>query len=161
MSQLLHNWILGLTAAAIVAALAQLITPKGPVEKVTGFLSAIMLTAALLSPLLELDMDIFTWSMAEYRETVAEVTQNMETRENRLLRAYIEESCAAYILDEARVLGIDGGEVEVSTKWGNEAWIPNEASMTMSVTSEQKRRLTDWIASQLGIPAERQRWGND
>lgn len=161
MGQLLHDWILGLTAAALVAALAQLLTPKGPVEKVTGFVSTVMLIAALLAPLLELDMDTFSWSMAEYRRTVAETTQDMEAQEKRLLRSYIEESCAAYILDEARVLGIADGVVEVSAKWGNETWIPCEASMTMAATSEQKQRLSGWIAAQLGIPEERQRWGSE
>ena len=158
MGQILRDWILGLTAAAVLASCAQLLTPKGPIEKVTGFVCSLMLTAALLSPLMELDIDAFSWSLSTYRQRVAQLTEELESREKRLIGTYIENQCAAYILDEAHVLGVTGGKAEVSAKWDNENWVPYEASVTMTVTPEQKQDLSNWMTVQLGIPVERQRW---
>lgn len=158
MGEILHDWILGMTAAAIIAACAKLLTPSGPVEKVTGFVCSLMLTTVLISPLTKWDTDNFFWSMDSYHQSVTDLTENLEERENQLVRAYIESQYAAYILDEAHVLGVTGGEAEVNAKWGNENWIPYEASLTISVTPEQKQRLSTWMTLQLGIPKERQYW---
>lgn len=158
MGDLLHSWITGLTAAAILAAGAEILTPKGPVEKVTRFVCGIMLTAVLMSPLLSADMETFSWSLADYRNTVAELTADLESQQNRLVRTYIEQESAAYILDEAHVLGITDGVAEVSAKWGDESWIPYKACMRMQTTQEQRLRLSSWITAQLGIPEERQQW---
>lgn len=158
MSELLHNWITGLASAAILSAAALLLTPRGPVEKVTRFVCGVMLVAVLVSPLAGADWDAFSLSLSRYRETVAELTEDLEGQQNRLVRSYIEQECAAYILDEAHVLGAEGGEAEVSARWGDESWIPYEASLHLTATAGQRSRLTEYLESQLGIPEERQHW---
>ena len=107
MNEWLHNWIAGLTAAAVTAAAAELLTPPGPVEKVTRFICGIMLVAVLLGPLASVDRESFSMSLAGYRDSVADLTGDLEQQQNRLVRSYIEQECAAYILDEAQVLGVD------------------------------------------------------
>lgn len=156
----LHNWIAGLTAAAVTAAAAELLTPPGPVEKVTRFVCGIMLVAVLLGPLASVDREAFSLSLSDYRDTVAELTGDMEQQQNRLVRSYIEQECAAYILDEAQVLGVAGGRVEVSAKWGDECWVPYEAYLDLEATGDQRNRLSVLLDVQLGIPAERQHWND-
>ena len=158
MGQILHDWIIGMTATSLLAACAQTLSPKGAVEKVTGFVCSLMLTAALVSPLMELEPDSFSWSASAYRRTVTQITADLADQQNRLLCTHIENQCAAYILDEARALGVSNGEAEVSAKWSDENWMPYEASLTMCVTPDQKQKLSSWLTAQLGIPAERQRW---
>ncbi len=161
MGQIFREWIFGLIAAAVIASAAQLFTVGSPVEKVTGFICSVMLMAALLSPLLKLDPDALSLSLASYRETVALLTEDLETQQNQLMRSYIEEQCAAYILDEAQILGIADGRVEVKAKWAGDSWIPCEATMTMPLTADQQRQLSNWMAAQLGITEERQYWNNE
>ncbi len=157
MTELLHNWILGLTASCIVTACALAVSPKGPVERVTRLVCGIVLTAALLAPLSELDMDAYAVSLAEYRDAAARLTQELEETEERLNRVYIEQECAAYILDEARTLGAEGG-AEVRARWRDNCWTPWEAELTLNADAAQRRELSEYIAAQLGIPAERQDW---
>jgi len=160
MTEILHDWILGLSAAAVVAAVAVLLTPKGPVERVTRLVCGIMLAAVLVSPIAELDPDILALSLAEYREAAADMTDSLEDTTERLNRKYIEEECAAYILDEARALGMEDGQVEVSAKWGDGCWVPWEADLSLSGTNIQKNELRGIIEAELGIPAERQNWND-
>ena len=161
MTALFREWILGLVAAAILSSLAQQFTAGGSVEKVTRFACAMMLMAALFSPVVKMDLDDVAISMASYRQTVAALTTDLEEQKSHLMRSYIEEQCAAYILDEAHDLGIDGGSVEVKAKWGEDSWIPSEATMAMTITSNQKQRLSRYITAQLGIAPERQRWNEN
>lgn len=155
---ILHDWVLSLTAAALVASLAVQLTPKGGVRTVTGFISGIVLLIVLIEPLWRIDTDILFGSIGHYRASVSELTASLEEQEKELLRTYIEEKYAAYILDEAHVLGVETARVRIRVKWGDGSWVPNEAYMDMDAPEELKARLTDSLMSELGIPKERQHW---
>ena len=154
----LRTWILGLTGASILAALAQQLTPNGPVKKVTRLVCGILLAGIMLRPILEPDRDVLAGAMARFRATEAELTQGIEEREKQLLRSYIEEQCQAYIWDEAQLLGITDLICSVRVKWRDESWVPYEAELTTAAVEPQRRRLEAWLDGELGIPAERQRW---
>lgn len=158
MMAMMQNWIRGLVAASVLVALAQQITPDGPVKKVTEFVCGIMLMAMLLSPVLTADRTVFSYALSDYRKTVAELSQDLESQEKQLLRVYIQEQCQAYILDEARSLGLTQLQATVQVKWGDESWVPNEVTLTGELTPEQKARLSGFLDAELGIPAERQHW---
>lgn len=157
---ILRSWILALTSASAAAALAKLLTPEGPVKKVTVFLCGIMLAGMLLYPLEKVDLSVLSVSLAEYRNTVAELTEDMESQEKRLLRTYIEDESAAYILDEAHRLGITQVTVRVRAEWENDCWIPGEAYLDGDFTESARDRLRICMESGLGIPAERQHWND-
>ena len=154
----LQSWVRGLVAASAAAALASQLTPAGPVKKVTELACGVMLMAVLVSPVIKADMKAFSYALSDYRNTVARVTQDMEAQEKQLIRLYIEQQTAAYILDEAHSLGISDLEVSVRSKWGDESWIPYEAVLRGVVLPEQQNELREYMESQLGIPLERQRW---
>lgn len=157
MTELLRQWILGLSTAAIITAGAQRLTPAGPVKKVLQLVCGIVLTSVLLSPLGELDMERYSLSLASYHELAAELTAELEEGEKRMDRLYIEEQCAAYILDEAHALGLEG-RVEVSAKWRDDCWVPWEVRISMNGTEQQHIRLRRQIEAELGIAEERQSW---
>ncbi len=155
---MMQSWIRGIIAASVIAAVSGHLTPEGPVKKVTGFVCGVMLLAVLFSPLVDADRLVFSGAMAEYRRTVDRLTQDMAAQENRLLRVYIEERTAAYILDEAQKAGIEDPEVTVQVKWGDESWVPYEVFVRAELTEEQRRRLGSVLDAELGIPAARQHW---
>ena len=155
---ILHNWIRSLTAASAAAAVAKQLTPAGPVKKVTELACAAMLLGVLILPALDLDMSSLALSMAEYRSTQAALVRDVEEREKQLLRTYIEQQCAAYILDEARNMHMEDIRAAVKVKWRDEHWVPCEARISGKMTAEELRRLSDCLTSELGIPEERQYW---
>lgn len=157
MTELLRSWIMGLCAASVITAFAQTIAPAGPVKKVLRLICGLVLTLVLIAPLGELDMESYALSLAAYRSRAAALTEDLAENEKRLDRLYIEEGTAAYILDEAHALGLEG-RVEVSAKWRDDCWVPWEAKLYLNGTEAQRNRLSAHLAAELGIAAERQNW---
>ena len=116
MTEWLFSWIRSLVAASLLSALALQLTPEGSVKRVTRFTCGILLACTLLSPVLRTDETSFSLALNDYRRTVAELTDDLEEQENQLLRTYIEQKTAAYILDEARSIGIPEPSVSVKVK---------------------------------------------
>ena len=156
--RLLHDWILGLTAASLIAAAAALLTPEGNVRRITKLMCAVMLACVLVSPMFKTDPEFFSQTLNQQRLLTAELTGDLEDRENALLRPYIQEQCAAYIVDEARRLGFPSVRASVQVKWRDESWMPYEAAVSGELTAQQRSMLSRWLEAELGIPAERQRW---
>lgn len=158
MMDFLHSWILCLTGASMIAAIAQALTPSGGVKKVTAFVSGLMLCGVMLHPVVNLDREILSRALAEYRSTETELLEGLEEREKELLRPYIEEKTQSYILDEAQTLGIGDVSCAVTVKWREGSWVPYEVELRGCFTAEQRRLLGDRIDAELGIPTERQHW---
>ena len=158
MTGFVREWIRGLVTASVIAALAGELTPPGPVRKVTRFVSGVMLLSILFSPVLRADLDALSYASADYRATVTRLTEDMEAQEKQLLRLYIQEQTAAYILEEAQRMGAGELRVEVLAVWRGENWVPNEVTVCGTLTPEIRRALSEHLRSELGIPAERQHW---
>ncbi len=154
-------WILSLTGASIVAAVAERLTPPGGVRRVTGFICSVMLCGILLRPILALDRDELALALREYHSLAAELTGDWEAKENQLLRPYIQEKCRAYILDEAQRLGLTDFECAVRLKWRDESWVPYEITLTGKASDQQKKKLGERLDAELGVPVERQFWNAD
>ncbi len=155
---MLHNWICALTAASAVSALAKQLTADANVKKVTQLLCGVVLSVTLAAPLLEADIPTLSLSLSEYRRTAAELTGDGESAEEYLLRQYIEQQCAAYILREAHTLGVEDIHAVVRTKWRGENWVPYEAEISGTLSNEARNRLRAYMESELGIPPARQVW---
>jgi len=157
MTELLRQWIIGLCGASVITACAQSIVPAGAVKKVLRLISGLVLTLTLISPLARPDLDDYALSLAGYHESVLALTEDLNEQEKRLERLYIEEGCAAYILDEAHALGLEG-RVEVRAKWRDDCWVPWEVQLYMNASEESRQRLAARLEGELGITAERQSW---
>lgn len=152
------NWIRGLVAASVMTALSAQMIPRGPVKKITEVVCGVMLMGFLLNPIAKADGTAFSYALADYRRMTAELTQDMEAEEKQLLRAYIEQKCGAYILDEAQALGMTDLEAQVYASWENESWIPKEVHFKGQCSDGQRAQLTGFVEAELGIPRERQIW---
>ncbi len=157
MSGALREWLLSLTGAAAVCALAGAMCPAGRVKKVLGVICGMVMALAFMSPLLELDFDAYAAALSRYGQGAERAALEGEAAQNSLNRTIIQEECAAYILDKAEALGMTGA-VEVLAVWSGEdsVWYPYEARL--SLKGDGRSALSDAIAAELGIPAERQYW---
>ena len=153
-----QNWIRALAAASVISALARQLTPPGPVRRVTDFACGVMMLSMLLSPILRADPGVLADASADYRSTVTKLTEDMEAQEKQLLRVYIQRQTAAYILDEAQRIGVTDLKAEVLAKWRGESWVPDEVYLSGTVSPEEKKRLSGYLSTELGIAAERQHW---
>lgn len=155
MTQLLRDWILGLAGAAVFCALCSAVTPEGAVKRIQKLLCGVVMALALISPLAELDMSGYSLNLARSRQQAGEMAASARKISDSLSRTFIEERCAAYILDKARLLGLEPASVKVRAQWSPEGvWYPVEAE----IEAQYDGRLSEKIEEELGIPAQDQHW---
>ncbi|MCD7749971.1 MAG: hypothetical protein LUH42_07960 [Oscillospiraceae bacterium] len=155
----MKDWIMGIVAASVLRSIAMALTPPGRVRSVTGLVCAVVCALALVSPVLEIDLDDLAVGLAEYEQMAEEVVSQSEEETKMLNRAYIEEEYEAYILDKAAETGVAIETVSVTARWDDEAmvWYPWQAVLGAAYDGT----LSQTIEAQLGIPAERQEWSGD
>lgn len=148
-----------LCAVSIFCGAAINITPEGGVRRIMQLLCTAALTMAILSPIKEIDFDIYALETARLREAEAAINESAERIDDRLNRAVIEEQCEEYILDKAEELGANVSGVKVQAQWSLEGiWVPYSTEIDAPDISGAKAALEGMIQNELGIPAERQMW---
>jgi len=158
----LREWIMSLCGVAVVSVIAMGLTPRGRVRSITKLVCGIVAIIALIKPVAGFDFGAYSMNLAQYREAMAGREEKLQNTNERLLRAIIEEECAAYILDKAQVLSVDTELVAVTAKWGDEGfWYPYEVRLELRSGEGERERLAALIEAELGIPRERQYWSED
>ena len=158
MTDWIRDWILGLTAAALLCAAALELCPKGPVKGVTRAVCGLVLALAMLHPLLRLDSAAWALHMAEYRARAEELTGAGTALPERLDRTVIERELEAYILAKAEALGVPLRSARVTLRWSAAGvWTP----VAVTLEGPWQAALSDWIAAELGLPEEAQTWRDD
>ena len=159
MTELLRNWVLGLTGAAAVCAAALTLTPRGQVRKVVELLCGVVMAAALLSPLMSASLpEDYSLNLAKYRAAAEALTENGTELSQSLDRSIIEEKLEAYILDKAQTFGAAVSAAQVSVRWSAEGvWVPESVVLTGAYDADLARS----IEAELGIPRSAQSWRSD
>lgn len=156
MMELIRQWLLGVTCAAMVLALAESLTPPGSVKKVCRMAGSMVLLLATISPVLKLDEGALSRALTEYRITVQDYENVLMEKNNFLYKAIIEENTAAYILDKTEGMGISC-QAEVIFAYDEDGSpYPWSVLVSGSWTEEQERQLSLFLETDLGIPAQRQ-----
>ena len=155
MMEWIRSWIFGLVGAAMVCAVATELTPKGPVKSVVKTLCGVVLSAALLGPLLRFNVSDYALNLARARADAAAVTEAAGDISSELDRRVIEDRTRAYILDKAQTLGCAVTDARVTLQWSTEGfWYP----VAVELDGAYDRRLSDAIAAELGVGRGAQSW---
>lgn len=152
----MRQWLLGVVAASVLSSIAMLITPAGRVRQVTRMTCGVVCALAMISPLLQIDMDTLFVSMAAYEQAAQSIMERAEEESKMLERTYIEEECAAYILSKATEKQVPADAVTVSARWDDElsVWYP----WSVDIEGPYSQGLSALMETELGIPPERQTW---
>ncbi len=153
----IRNWVIGVTFAAMLIAIADSITPSGTVKKLGKLTCGLVLMIAVISPLVGVDYEAFSAALTESRaELTGYSAQEAVVLNAQLMKTIIAEQTAAYILDKAIVLGADCA-VEV-TCHVNDQNLPYPAAVTVTgtLTESQRKELSRSIEADLAIPADMQ-----
>ena len=158
MMEVIRTWLLSVTCAALLLALADALMPKGTVKKVGKLTGGLILFLAVVSPVAQLDeWDLAGW-IGSYRAQAAMEAAQLEETDADLLESIIAEETAAYIEEKAAELGAECRAL-VSCQTGESGLsVPTAVTVLGTLTEEQRQTLSRLIASDLAIPAERQRF---
>lgn len=158
MMELVRTWLLGITAAALIAALADSLSPEGTVRKIGKLASGLLLMVAILNPLIEFDHAVLASAMMDYQLESETYSKALQIENHRLMKAIIEEQAGAYIQDKAAELGIVCTVEITCRKDDSENLYPAYAVIYGSLTREQKESLGRIIEGDLAISAQNQRF---
>ena len=153
---MLKQWIIGITCAALVGALAEGLAPAGRVKKAGRLAVGLLLLLAVVKPLGGLDDRALAGALESYRPDRGTYEAALEEKSGAVLKTIIEERTNAYISDKAKTLGMDC-TAEVTYYYGSDGEVRPEAVVVRgSWTEEQRAALSRTLEGELGIEAQRQ-----
>jgi len=158
MMELVRTWLMGITAAALIASLADSLSPEGAVKKIGKLASGLLLMVAILNPLMELDHAVLASAMVDYQLKSETYSAALESENQRLMKSIIEERASAYIQDKAGELGIVCTAKITCRKDGSENLYPAYAVIYGNLSLEQKKTLSRIIEGDLAILTQNQRF---
>lgn len=154
MIEFIRQWLTGVTCAALIAALADGIMPKGAVKQVGKLVCALILLCAVLRPVLRLNVQDFTVGIGTVVGDFRQQRTRLEQTSGAMLKTLIERESAAYIVDKAARLGMTCQAQVTCTAGDGGTWIPRSARITGQLEKEQRNELTTAIHTELGIAPE-------
>lgn len=151
----LRSWILTIIGTALICGVVRALAPEGMGKKAVSVVCGFVMLGAVLGIRggdVGTPEGYFEGFTAEAEEFARRAREEGTTQ----TRFIIEQKCEAYILDKAVRMGITVSEVSVTARWSEEGfWVPAECT----IAGEMDAALAAVIASELGIPVERQTWG--
>lgn len=152
--ELVRQWLLSVTCAALIAALADGLMPKGAVKQVGKLVCALVLLCAVLRPVLSVQLPDAGQMLSEIRGEVEYSRDGLEQGSEQMLKTLIERECGAYIVDKAAMLGA-ACQVRVECKEDEAGiWLPFRATVAGQLNDGQRQELTALVRSELGIVPE-------
>ena len=153
----IRQWLLGVTATALVLVLAETMIPEGGAKKVCKLAGGLALMLAAVGPVLGLlDGNWIIRAADSWRGWTQRYEQELEDRRDQFYLAIIEEETAAYVMDKTRELGFEC-EAEVTYGYDEDGVpCPWEVSARGTWTEKQREELVLLLEKELGVPAQRQ-----
>ena len=155
-----REWLLALTCAALAASLAQALAPEGAPRRICRLAGGLVLLLAAVGPVVGLEEGDLSALTENWRSRGELAVQSMEEENDLLYQAIIETRAAAYIVDKAEALGVSCQAQVTCRSQGEQALpLPWEARVTGELSQSQRQAISQLLEADLGIPPERQSFG--
>ncbi len=157
MTAAVRGYLLSITAAALLLALAQALLPRGAARRTAAMAGGLLILLTVLSPLAKLDYDSLAKSIARFQMETETIRTGIEVNSRDLMAEIIKQRCETYILDKAEEMGLKL-RVEITVSSGTDYPYPTAVTLQGTAGERQKQMLTAYIVENLGIPAAQQEW---
>ncbi|MBU5434869.1 stage III sporulation protein AF [Pseudoflavonifractor sp. MSJ-37] len=153
----IQRWLMGVTAASVLAAAAESLMPPGTIRRLGKLTGGLVLLLAVLSPIGQIDEDALARALAETRlRTSDQAVEALSQTDSQLLTEIIAEESQAYISDKAADLGIDCA-VRVEVRVREDGYpVPWAVTIRGELTDVERQDLSRRISADFAIPEERQ-----
>lgn len=153
---LLRNWLIGIVAAAMLVSVLDTLLPKGGAGKIAKLAGGLVLLLAVVQPLLQLSEEDIGAGWEGYKEELSQYSSDLEVAEENLMEGLIAQQSATYIQDKAMTMGITCTAQVETYPDEDGTLLPYAIVITGDLTQGEQEQLTQIIATDLAIPAERQ-----
>lgn len=152
----LGGWLTGVTAAAILCALAERLMPEGAVRRVGKLALGLVMLFAMVRPLVQIPVESPADLFSEYQAQTAAQAQELEQGRDEAMKAIIEQEFAAYIVDKADQMGVVC-TARVACQAGEDGvFLPQSAQVVGNFSPQQRETLAQMLEGELGLPRDRQ-----
>lgn len=144
MMELLRQWLVGITCAAMIVALADSLTPSGTVRKIGRMAGGLLLLVAVVQPILHVDFSVLAASAVQIE---LESTQNeLEKTDLELMKTIIGEKTGAYNSGQGGSTGgpLQEGDRNMHSRRGRACPIPPQCPSRERLAG---RRDASWHVS--------------
>lgn len=155
MMDVVREWLLGITGAAILAALAEGLMPEGAVKQVGKLVCGLVLLLAVIRPVGELvsdelDARIEAVLTGQYGSALQEETDSR-------MKTIIEEKMEAYSMDKAAQMGVVCSVQITCAPSVDGVFLPEQAQVE-GVPPDQQHTLMQFLHEDLGLLPEQIRF---
>ena len=154
MMSVLKEWIIHIISAMLLISLVQHLVPEGSLQKVSSFISGLILLAVMLQPIPKIKEFDWDSKVKQYQQEFEEKKEELENVSKETLSEEIEKKTGEVIEQQAEIYG---SPVKVSVEtMVNEQGIPIPTEV--SIRGVYQEQLSSWIESELEIPSDMQKW---
>ena len=154
-------WLGSVLSASLVCALAGALMPPGAVKRVGKLTCALVLAAAVLSPLVRLDLEGGQRWLEDYFAALEARQAELSGQTAAGMKTIIEDRFAAYILDKAEQLGVSCTSARVECQVQGETLLPVHLWAGGVTDPEGRERLARALEEELGIPRAQQDYSEE
>lgn len=153
----MRGWLFSIVCAAMVAAVADVLSPKGFLKQLARYAGGLLVLLAVLGPVKQLDSNVIGDAMADLKGRYGGVTEAFAQQNAEVTKAIIAQETAAYISDKAAELGITQCRVEVRCRVTDEGF-PAPESVRVEGCGDDRawRELSRAITAGFAIEQEAQ-----
>ena len=151
-----RSWLLTVIGASLICALADALMPQGAVRRVGRLVCGLVMLAAILSPLTELDISGGQRWLEDYLASLENREAELTETVNSQMKVIIEQEYAAYIVDKAAQMGLTCG-LRVECVLSEEGlYLPARIRVSGTLTEGERARIAQMIEKDLGVPQAEQ-----
>ena len=151
----LREYLLGITAAALICAILTAILQDQKYKTLLKLLCSIFMTLSIVSPLLDFRMDALEFDGNFVSAQAYSIVEEGSMAAKKAMEAAVAEQTADCIGQKAALLS---AEITARVILEEETLVPIAVELCGAVSPYAKQQLSQWICEELGISKEAQRW---
>lgn len=155
----LKQYVVSITAAAIICSILSCLLAKSRTKDLIRFVFGVFITVTVMAPFSQLDFGEVDNLNMPFSSAVQDIIVDAERMAGTAAGEHIKEAAEAYILDKAAELNADI-HVEIIL---SEETPPVPAAVTLygELSPYSRQQLQNILQSDLGIAKENQQWIGD
>ncbi len=147
-------WLLSILAVSLLCALADALMSKGPVKGVGKLACGIVLAAAVVSPVAQLDLESSRQWLEDWDVGLEQREEDLKKQVDEEMKPIIEQEYEAYIVDKAAQLeAVCTARVECRRE-DEGVYLPETVWISGSLSQQQREELTGTLLEELGLAPE-------
>ena len=156
MMETISQWIRGVVITSLLVSVLVSLTPEGVFRRIARLTGGLIFLLVALQGMKNVDVSAVTVDFETYKGEIEGKREEFEKENESIMLQSIEEKAQAYILDKAKLLGLDvTAQVEAAV---DESGVYSLTGVRLSGTYNAE--LSDWISETLGVGAEKQEWSS-